>query len=82
MNQQAGEVIESLKEFINHSVSTPRLLLGIVTTQNSGPPPTITATVHGQDVPSIRYIGAAPSAGQIVVILADGPFYVSIGVLT
>ena len=79
---KAGEMLSALMDFVDQSMTTPRLLLGTVVSSATGPPATITATVHGQTIPAIRYIGSAPATGKIAVILADGPFYVCLGVLT
>lgn len=82
MEQQAGDVLATLIEYVSQSLAIPRILLGVVVSHNSGPPPTITATVHGQVIPSIRYVGTAPVVGRVVVVIADGPFYISLGMLT
>ena len=82
LQQEAGTAIDELLQHFGRSLNIPRLHLGVVVSTAAGPPATLTATIHGQNVPNIRYIGSAPTAGKVAVVLADGPFYVCLGTLT
>jgi hypothetical protein len=82
LQQEAGAAIDELLQHFGRSLNIPRVLLGVVVSTAVGPPATLTATVRGESVPNIRYIGSAPTAGKVAVILTDGPFYVCLGTLT
>ena len=81
LEQQAGDMVSEITQFLQSSLTIPALRLGIVASQQTGPPPTLTITIHGQTVANVRYIGTAPSVGGVVVVLAEGPFYICLGAL-
>jgi hypothetical protein len=72
LQMSASEVITALRDFMHQE---------LVDSIQAGPPPTLTVTIYDDLVPGIRYIGSAPSVGDTVVLLADGPYYICMGAL-
>lgn len=79
----ASETVDRLTRYISRETPTGSMLLGTVTAVSAGPPTTITATVNGQEVSSIRFLstGVTPDVADTIVILVHQQRYVCVGVL-
>jgi hypothetical protein len=81
LQMSASEVITALRDFMHQELAMIHTRLALVDSIQAGPPPTLTVTIYDDLVPGIRYIGSAPSVGDTVVLLADGPYYICMGAL-
>jgi hypothetical protein len=81
LNTTAAQVLTGLKEYMHQELSLLSSQLAVVVSTESGPPPTLTVSIYGENVPSVRYIGTAPSVGATVVLISDGPYYICLGAL-
>lgn len=81
LNVAAAQVVTGLRDFMNQELPLIQSQLATVISVQSGPPPTLTVSIYGTNVPSVRYIGSAPSVGATVVLISDGPYYICIGAL-